>query len=87
MVNRQHLHHLVNRLPDRDVPTIERLLESLTESPAERAIRLAPTDDEPVTPADEQAIRQAESDPRPPVPLEELLDEFRMKCPPRPARA
>ncbi len=76
MENRQHLHHLVDRLPETDVPTVERLLEALTESPAHRAIRLAPADDEPVTAAEDEAIRQAEADSRPAVPLEELLGEF-----------
>jgi len=79
MANRQHVHELVDRLPDSDVPVVEKLLESLTESPAERAIRLAPPDDEPVTAADERAIAEAESDTRPPVPFGELLAEYRMK--------
>jgi len=34
------------------------------------AARLAPADDEPVTPAEERAILEAESDSRPPIPLE-----------------
>ena len=79
MANRQHVHELVDRLPDSDVPAIEKLLESLTESPIERAMRLAPEDDEPVTPADARAIADAESDTRPPVPLEKLLAEYRVK--------
>jgi len=79
MANREHVHELVDRLPDSDVPAIEKLLESLTETPAARAVRLAPPDDEPVTSADERAIAEAESDTRPPVPLEELLAEYRMK--------
>jgi predicted exporter len=79
MANREHVHELVDRLPDSDVPAVEKLLESLTESPAERAIRLAPPDDEPVTAADARAIAEAESDSRPPVPLEDLLAEYRVK--------
>lgn len=79
MANRQRIHELIDRLPDTDVPAVEKLLESLTESPAERAIRLAQPDDEPVTKNEEQAIREAESDTRPPVPLEDLLTEYRLK--------
>ncbi len=79
MTDRQRVHELVDRLPDTDVPAVEKLLESLTESPVERAIRIAQPDDEPVTKTEEQAIREAESDTRPPVPLEDLLAEYRMK--------
>jgi predicted exporter len=79
MTDRQRVHELVDRLPDTDVPAVEKLLESLTESPAERAIRLAQPDDEPVTKSEKQAIHEAESDKRPPVPLEDVLAEHRMK--------
>jgi len=79
MVNRERVHQLVDRLPDSDVAPVEKLLESLTESPAARAARLAPADDEPVTPVEEKAILEAESDSRPPVPLEDLLAEYRIK--------
>ena len=79
MENRQHLHELIDRLPDADAATVEKLLEALTEPPAKRAIRLAPPDDEPVTTAEEEAIRVAESDSRPPVPFDELLSEFGVK--------
>lgn len=72
MVNREHVHQLVDRLADADVPALEKLLESLTEAPAVRAVRLA-------LPDDKGAISQAESDTRPHVPLEELLAEFRIK--------
>ena len=79
MTNRQHIHELVDRLPEPDVPAVEKLLESLTESPSERAIRLAMPDDEPVTAAEQEAIQEAETDMRPRVPLEELLAEYRVK--------
>ena len=79
MANQQHIRELVGRLPEADVPSVEKLLQSLTESPAERAIRLALPDDEPVTAAEEEAIQEAESDTRPPVPLEKLLAEYRVK--------
>jgi len=79
MTNRERIHELVDRLPESDVPAVEKLLESLTESPAERAIRLAQPDDEPVSDAEDRAIREAESDTRPPVPLENLLAEYRTK--------
>ena len=49
MTDRQRVYELVDRLPDTDVPAVEKLLESLTESQAERAIKLAQPDDEPVT--------------------------------------
>jgi hypothetical protein len=79
MANRQHIHELVDRLPEADVPSVEKLLQSLTESPAERAIRLAPPDDEPVTAVEDEAIQEAESDARPRVLLEKLLAEYRVK--------
>jgi len=79
LANQQHIRELVDRLPEADVPSVEKLLQSLTESPAERAIRLALPDDEPVTAAEEEAIQEAESDTRPPVPLEKLLAEYRVK--------
>jgi len=55
-MDRQRIHELVHRLPDTDVPAVEKLLESLTASPAERAIRLAKPDDEPVT-SDEEKVK------------------------------
>jgi hypothetical protein len=70
---------MVDRFPDSDVPAIEKLLESLTEGPSVRAMRLALPDDEPVTAAEEAAISEAESDTRTPVPLEDLLAEYGMK--------
>ena len=79
MENRQHLHELIDRLPATDVPKVEKLLEALTESPVERAMRLAPPDDEPVTAFEADAIRDAEADSRPPILLEDLLAEFRIK--------
>jgi len=79
MTDRQRVTNWPTAFPITDVPAVEKLLESLTESPVERAIRIAQPDDEPVTKTEEQAIREAESDSRPPVPLEDLLAEYRMK--------
>jgi hypothetical protein len=79
MENRRHLHELVDNLPDSHVQKVEKLLEALTESPPERAIRLAPADDEPVTAFEGDAIRDSEADSRAPALLEELLAEFRIK--------
>ena len=72
-------HELVDRLSDTHVQKVEKLLEALTECPAERAIRLAPADDEPVTRIEDDLIRDSEADSRPPILLEDLLAEFRIK--------
>jgi len=51
MFNRAALHRLVDSLPEEDLPTAARLLDRLaaTADAVERALLLAPADDEPDT--------------------------------------
>ena len=48
MTSRQALHHLVDDLPEPDLPTATRVLEalSLTRDPVDRSLASAPFDDE-----------------------------------------
>lgn len=49
MAGRETLHKLVDALPERDVPTVSRILEalSLAADPVLRSLATAPYDDEP----------------------------------------
>lgn len=49
MAGRDALHELVDALPERDVPTVSRILEALnlTADPVARSLARAPLDDEP----------------------------------------
>lgn len=53
MSTKEALHRLIEELPDEQA---ERLLRSI-EDPVERALALAPIDDEPLTPEDEAALQ------------------------------
>ena len=50
MSPRQTLHRLLDQLPERDLPTVARVLEALTATshdPVSKALEMAPFDDEP----------------------------------------
>lgn len=79
MTERQRLHELVEKLPAVNLTAAEQVLESLSEHPVERSLRLAPVSDEPLSAADQAALRAAREDKRPARPLEELLDEFGLR--------
>ena len=55
-MSRDTLHHLIDRIPEEELPAAKRFLEYLVVSPAYRAALSAPPDDEPVTEADAAAI-------------------------------
>jgi hypothetical protein len=62
MIIKEHLHRLVDELPENQTPAAERLLEALkagTLDPVGLALLLAPEDDEPVTQGEETAVREA----------------------------
>ena len=60
---RQHLHELINRLPEAQVTALAGLLETILEplDPVRRAIANVPIDDEPVTEEERAAILRAEA--------------------------
>lgn len=66
MYQRATLHRLVDSLPEEDLPTAGRLLVGLTATAdaAERALLLAPDDDEPETPEERAAVEEALRDVR-----------------------
>ena len=57
-MSREPLHHLIDRIPEEELPAAKRFLEYLVVSPAYRTALAAPTD-EPVTEADSAAIARA----------------------------
>lgn len=61
MVHRATLHRLVDSLPEEDLPTAGRLLIGLTATadPVERALLLAPPDDEPDTDDEDSGLTEA----------------------------
>ncbi|HEY1342140.1 MAG TPA: hypothetical protein VGF59_31750 [Bryobacteraceae bacterium] len=63
-MSRDVLHHLVDRIPEEELPAAKRFLEYLVVSPAYRAALSAPPDDEPLTEADAAAIERAREDVR-----------------------
>lgn len=65
MTQRAALHQLVDSLPEEDLPAAGRLLGGLaTADPVERALLLAPADDEPETPEERAAAEEALRDVR-----------------------
>lgn len=58
-MSRDTLHHLIDHIPEEELPAAKRFLEYLATSPAYRAAFSAPPDDEPVTDVDVAAIARA----------------------------
>ena len=61
-MSRDTLHHLIDRIPEEELPTAKKFLEYLAVSPAYRAAFSAPPDDEPVTDEDAAAIARAKDE-------------------------
>ena len=61
MTRREHLHSLVDELPEAELPAAERVLEALAtrESPLEKLLADAPVDDEPETDEERAAVAEA----------------------------
>lgn len=67
MVTKQQIHALVDQLPEETLPAAEKLLRSLHDLPGGRfrwSLLLAPEDDEPLTPEEEEALAEAREDVR-----------------------
>ena len=66
MTAREHVHQLVDVLPDNELETTGRVLAGLSvlslSNPATAALARAPVDDEPVTARDAEAIEEGERD-------------------------
>ena len=80
-MSRDVLHHLVDRIPEEELPAAKRFLEYLAVSPAYHAAMSASVDDEPVTEADAAAIERAREDIRAGrvVSHNEILREFGLR--------
>lgn len=83
MCHRATLHRLVDALPEEDLATAGRLLVGLTATAdaAERALLLAPPDDEPETAEEREAVEEALRDLRAgrTVPHEEVKRRLGLK--------
>jgi len=77
-MNRDTLHSLIDRIPEREITAAGLFLQYLAAHPAYRSAMSAPPDDEPVTPADRQAFQRANDDVQAGrlVSHEEVLREF-----------
>jgi hypothetical protein len=71
MSAREELHLLLDRIPESDVPTMQKLLRSLVD-PVELAILTAPEDDELESDEERAAVAAALADPSPDIPFEEI---------------
>ena len=81
MATKQQLHDLIERLPEREVATVYRVLAGLLADPLWLACVTAPADDEPYT-LDQQARdaeAQAAIERGEGIPGNELLKEFGVK--------
>jgi hypothetical protein len=80
-MSRDTLHHLVDRIPEEELPAAKLFLEYLVVSPAYRAALSAPLDDEPLTQADVAAIARARDEVRAGkvVSHDEVLREFGLR--------
>jgi hypothetical protein len=58
-MSRDEIHHLVDRIPDDELPAARRFLEYLAVNPAYRAALSAAIDDEAVTASDAEMIARA----------------------------
>lgn len=74
---RQHAHAFLDRLPAEQLAAVRDLLESML-SPLDRALALAPIDDEPLTPEEAAAIEAGAASLKRNggVPMEEVLADF-----------
>ncbi|MCU0245547.1 MAG: hypothetical protein MUC42_03175 [Bryobacter sp.] len=67
----------MDRVPEGELGTVELFLQFVvSEHPLDRAIRLAPIDDEPMTGEEAAAIEDALSSGTPSVPIEQVKREF-----------
>jgi len=64
MAPRDHLHRLVDTLPESELERAERVLEALRQvaEPFYRPLEDAPLDDEPETPEEREAVKEARGD-------------------------
>ena len=80
-MSRATLHHLIDRIPEDELPAAQRFLEYLATNPAYRVTLSAPPDDEPVTSGDAEAIAKAREDIRAgrSVSHDDVLREFGLR--------
>ena len=71
MSAREELHLLLDRIPESELPTMQKLLRSLVD-PVELAILTAPEDDEPESDEEKAAVAAALADPAPDIPFEDI---------------
>lgn len=71
MTRREELHRLIDRIPENDVATTQKLLRALVD-PVELAILSAEEDDEPEGEDERAAVDAAMADPSTDIPFEQL---------------
>jgi hypothetical protein len=80
-VSCETLHHLIDRIPEGELPAARQFLEYLASKPAHRAALTAPLDDKLVTSGDAEAVAKAREDVRagPAVSPDNVLGEFGLR--------
>ncbi|MGH9663140.1 MAG: hypothetical protein ACRD9L_01790 [Bryobacteraceae bacterium] len=80
-MSRDVLHHLIDRIPEEELPAAKRFLEYLAVSPAYRAALSTSQDDEPVTRDNAAAIERAREEVRSgkTISHNEILREFGLR--------
>jgi hypothetical protein len=78
MIDKQHAHNLVERLPADQMTAAVRFLEFLLLSPLDRALATAPEEDEEISEEEEAAVARSKEwlKHNQPIPHEEVLAEF-----------
>lgn len=62
-VPKKKLHELIDKLPDKEIPTVKKFIEFVLQNPDEHILKTfndAPYDDEPLEEDDLKAIQEAE---------------------------
>jgi hypothetical protein len=71
MTAREELHHLVDHIPENDVPTTQKLLRALVD-PVELALLSAEDDDESESADERAAVESSLADSAPDIPFEQV---------------
>lgn len=76
--SRVYLHGLLDRVADKDLGSVQRMLQAMVIDEGELSRLAVPLDDEPETEDERRAVEEALRDPRV-VPHDEILREYGLK--------
>ena len=61
-MNKAHLHHLIDGLPENRIPQVQAYLETIQAGGLRSLLARAPYDDEEISSEEEAAVREAQAD-------------------------